>query len=300
MSHPVRNKLPQPPAHLTKTKFLTGSHATVITAAQLRSFRQRVYRYYRAHGRTLPWRLNTDPCHILVSEIMLQQTRVDRVIPKFNAFISAYPTFEALAGASLAEILTLWQGLGYNRRARALHLAAREVVQNHHGKLPHHIDDLQHLPGVGPYTAGAIMAFAFNQPAVIIETNIRTVFIHHFFPEAEAVRDAQLLPLITATLDQKNPRQWYWALMDYGLYLKKEHPNPSRRSAHHVKQGAFTNSNRQIRGAIIKALAAVPSATAAQLQRAIPYDATRIADNLHQLHVEEMIVKQGRKYALPL
>lgn len=184
---------------------------------------------------------------------MLQQTQVDRVVPKYEAFIKRFPDVAALAKAPVADVLALWSGLGYNRRALFLKRAA-EVIQNDFGgKFPKTAELLQKLPGVGAYTAGAVASFAYNQPHALIETNVRAVFLHAFFPEREAVSDAELLPLILKALpkDGKN-REWQWALMDYGAYLKRAFPNPSRRSKHHAKQSKFEGSLRQVRGTFLK------------------------------------------------
>jgi A/G-specific adenine glycosylase len=218
------------------------------------TFQHTVYSYYAHSGRKLPWRRTRGPYPIWISEVMLQQTQVERVLPKYREFLKAFPSVHALATASFADVLNVWQGLGYNRRARNLLLAAREVVANHSGKLPCDERALRELPGIGPYTAAAIMVFAHNKPMTLIETNIRSVFLHEFFPEAEGVHDNDILPLIEAMLDRDNPREWYWALMDYGAHLKKEHLNPSRRSKHHTKQSTFDGSNRQLRGKIMAEL----------------------------------------------
>ena len=215
-------------------------------------FKAQVYTYYKAHGRhTLPWRKTRDPYKILVSEIMLQQTQVDRVIPYYRNFMKKYPTAKALASTSLAAVLTEWSGLGYNRRAKFLFQAAVEAEKN--GGIPREYDALRALPGIGDYTAKAVRVFAFNEPEALIETNVRAVFIHHFFPRTKKVEDKKLLPIIEKALKGQSPREWYAALMDYGSHLKRLHPNPSRRSKHHTKQAKFEGSLRQVRGAILKA-----------------------------------------------
>ncbi len=211
-----------------------------LSKAQISTFRREVLKYYRAHGRDFPWRRTDDPYNVLVSEVMLQQTQVGRVLAKWGPFVATFPDFASLAAAPLVDVLTSWRGLGYNRRALYLKEIACAVMERYAGRLPDSQDELVRLPGIGPNTAGAIIAFAFNRPAVFIETNIRSVFIHHFFPEQDSVRDAQILPLIKATLDRDNPRIWYWALMDYGVMLKETTGNPSRRSAHHARQSPFT------------------------------------------------------------
>lgn len=195
-----------------------------------------------------------NPYHILVSECMLQQTQVERVIPKYKAFLKKYPTLKKLALAKEVEVLTLWQGLGYNRRARNLVRTAVAITNEFHGKFPQDYEELVQLPGIGPYTARALQVFAFNQPVVLIETNIRAVYINSFFKKKEKVSDKSLLPYIERTIDKSNPRKWYSALMDYGAFLKKEVVNPSRQSIHHRKQSTFKGSKRYVRGQIIKHL----------------------------------------------
>lgn len=181
---------------------------------------------------------------------MLQQTQVDRVVPKYRAFLKAFPTVHALASAELLEVLRHWSGLGYNRRAKMLHDAAKDITAR--GAFPHTYEGLRALHGVGDYTAKAVRVFAFNQWEPMLETNIRTVFLHHLFPRTRKVPDSKIYPYMD-NLKSANPRRWYAALMDYGSYLKQEYPNPSRRSKHHSKQSRFKDSDRQIRGAILRA-----------------------------------------------
>ncbi|MBP6942864.1 MAG: A/G-specific adenine glycosylase [Candidatus Buchananbacteria bacterium] len=217
-----------------------------------KQFHKIIYDYYREHRRDFPWRNTTNPYRIFISEVMLQQTQAPRVVSKYVEFIKRFPTFKRLATASTRDVLSAWQGLGYNRRALALQKAAQIVVNEYKGKLPTDPIELDKLPGIGQHTAGSIAAFAFNYPSIFIETNIRSVFIHHFFKDQEGISDAQLLPLITKMVDQNNPREWYWALMDYGVMLKKTLGNPSRQSKHYSKQSKFIGSRRQVRGVVIK------------------------------------------------
>ena len=206
--------------------------------------------------RPMPWREDTRPYYVLVSELMLQQTQVDRVIPKFNAFIERFPDEASLAQASLADVLGLWQGLGYNRRAKFLHESAKKIVHDFNGVFPSSYDDVLSLPGVGPGTAGAIMNYAFNVPTVFIETNVRTVYFHHFFGGGDKVGDAELRPLIEAALDCEHPREFYWALMDYGTWLKKQGAGRISQSSHYKKQSPLKGSVREVRGQIIRQLTA--------------------------------------------
>lgn len=262
---------------------------------QIRSFQTKIWTFYSSHGRQLPWRSDIRPYAVLVSEIMLQQTQVSRVVPKFQEFLSRFPDMATLAAASQAEVLRSWQGLGYNRRARWLHQAAQQLIDTYGGVLPAEVSRLQRLPGIGPNTAGSIAVFAYNQPMVFIETNIRSVFLYEFFPGQESVEDTRLWPYLEAALDETDPRQWHWALMDYGAYLKQTLPNPSRRSRHHVRQTPFRGSKRQIRGAIIHYLGQQPHSFQ-QLQQIIADD--RLEEVLEDLGAEGLIEKQGTTYYL--
>ncbi|MDB5187410.1 MAG: mutY [Candidatus Saccharibacteria bacterium] len=205
--------------------------------------------------RSMPWRDDTRPYYVLVSELMLQQTQVDRVIPKFNDFIARFPDEKSLAQASLADVLTMWSGLGYNRRAKFLHESTKKIMLDFNGAFPETYVEVLSLPGVGPGTAGAIMTYAFNQPTVFVETNVRTVYFHHFFDDGDKVSDAQLLPIIERTLDGEHPREFYWALMDYGTWLKKNGAGRISQSKHYKKQAPLKGSVREVRGQIIKQLA---------------------------------------------
>ena len=202
----------------------------------------------------MPWRRDTRPYFVLASEIMLQQTQVERVVPKFEAFVAAFPDEKTLARASLADVLKLWQGLGYNRRAKFLHEAAKMIVGEFGGEFPGTYDQLVRLPGVGKNTAGAILAYSFNQPAIFIETNIRTVYLHHFFPDGEIVDDKEITKLLETTIDREHPREWYWALMDYGSFLKRSGQGRLKQSKHYTKQSPLEGSVRQVRGQIVRLL----------------------------------------------
>ncbi len=227
------------------------------SSREISAFRRRVLVYFKKRGRAhLPWRKTRDPYAILVSEIMLQQTQVDRVIPYFNRWMKKFPTPKALARAKLIDVLKEWSGLGYNRRAKFLHDTAKGIVAKHSGKVPRDFAALLALPGVGDYTAKAVRVFAFNEPEALIETNVRSVFIHHFYTnvlQKTAIADKELFPIIQKAVDRQDPRTFYAALMDYGSHLKALHPNPSRRSKHHTKQSKFEGSLRQVRGAILRA-----------------------------------------------
>lgn len=224
---------------------------------EIAAFRRKILSYYRAHARAFPWRETRDPYRILVSEIMLQQTQTERVRDYYARFLKAFPSVGALARAPLREVLVLWQGLGYNRRAKYLREVAI-VVAKDKNRFPKDVASLELLPGVGAYTAAAVAVFAYGAAETLIETNIRTVYLHHFFPGRKSVPDREIIPLIKQTVDRKDPRRWYYALMDYGAHLKTTLPNPSRRSAHHVRQTPFRGSVRELRGVIIRLLTHEP------------------------------------------
>lgn len=267
----------------------------MVTPQEISQFQAFIQRYYQNYSRrNLPWRQDYDPYKILISEIMLQQTQVERVVPKFLAFLRAFPTVYDLANSSPAQVIIQWQGLGYNRRGLNLQRAAQKIVTDFQGQVPSETDDLLSLPGIGPYTAAAIQAFAFNQPSIVIETNIRTVLIYHFFPQAYDVEDKDLRELLEVSLDQKNPRAWYSALMDYGTYLKQVLPNPSRRSKQYVKQSKFEGSLRQVRGGILK-IATKGPISQSKLYFHLPFAPEKLDLALEQLIKEGFLTpKQGK------
>lgn len=223
--------------------------------------------------RDLPWRRTYDPYAIWISEVMLQQTQVSRVDGRWQRWLERFPTVDALAAAAPSDVLEEWQGLGYNRRALSVHRAA-QAISEAGGIFPQDSKELVKLPGIGPATAAGICAFAFNLHGVYLETNVRTVFLHELYPQAEGVPDSELVPLVELTCPasaadavdadgaandattELTPRSWYYALLDYGAYLKKTIPNPSRRSKSHVKQSRFEGSHRQKRAELLRVLLA--------------------------------------------
>jgi len=227
--------------------------------ANIDDFRQLVLARGRELYRDLPWRRTRDPYAIWLSEVMLQQTQVTRVDGRWQRWLMRFPTVDALAEAEVADVLEEWQGMGYNRRALALRNAARAVVDGG-GELPRDERDLVALPGIGPATAAGIRAFAFNLPATYLETNVRTVFLHELFSDADDVPDSAIVPLVRDTCPADasdpadDPRTWYYALLDYGAHLKRTVPNPSRRSRTHVRQSRFEGSHRQKRAEVVRLL----------------------------------------------
>lgn len=251
--------------------------------------------YHRAHGRVLPWRSSHTPYHVLVSEIMLQQTQVERVRAKFNSFIRQFPDFMALANGTYHEVLKAWSGLGYNRRALALKTIAMRVVQEYAGSLPSDVSTLITFPGIGRTTASAIATFAFNHPTTFIETNIRTVIIHFFFPGKERVTDKEIFPLIERTLLRENPREWYYALMDYGAMLKRQIPSINKRRQPSKIPSQFKGSNRQIRGKIIKILIDKIEIGEEDLIRSLSISKERLSKILEQLSNEGFLEVEAKK-----
>ena len=304
--------------------------------------------------RDLPWRNTCDPYEIWLSEVMLQQTQVARVEQRWGTWLERFPSVEALAAAPVAEVLAAWQGMGYNRRALALKSAAEKIVAEHGGVFPQKTEELVALPGIGPATAQGIRSFAFNLPGVYLETNVRSVFLHAFFPDAVGVPDRELVPLIATNCPDApagscgdvaapdaagdvaaaaggvmaaeggagsagrasrrsrkaplppfatpqdaddTPRAWYYALLDYGAYLKQTLPNPSRRSAAHTRQSAFEGSVRQKRAELVRLLLAdredgAEGSTAAELAArlsAVEQDAGR--PPVEFALVDELLVK---------
>ena len=242
--------VPQPPMHVNAND------------TSLCTFRDLVLARGSELYRDLPWRRTRDPYAIWISEVMLQQTQVARVDGRWQHWLERFPSVDALASADMADVLQEWQGMGYNRRALSLLRAAQAIATDMEGVVPSDMAKLVSLPGIGPATAAGIRAFAYNLPAMYLETNVRTVFLHELYPEAQGVPDRELIPLVEATCpaDASNPaddpRTWYYALLDYGAYLKRMVPNPSRRSQTHTRQGRFEGSHRQRRAMLVRALLA--------------------------------------------
>jgi A/G-specific adenine glycosylase len=235
---------------------------------------------------------------------MLQQTQVDRVIPFYQNFLKKFPTIQVLARAPLSEVLIAWQGLGYNRRAKMLHLAAKEVVDSHKGKFPKSVEALEQLPGIGPYTARAVAAFAYNQDVVFVETNLRTVVTHHFFKDRELVSDTEILEVLAQVFPKskatgRTSRDWYAALMDYGSYLKRSGVRINAKSKTYTKQSKFTGSDREARGAILKELAKGSQSKERLLGLLGDSRAVQLERQIGKLIRESLIEKRGRLFSLP-
>jgi A/G-specific adenine glycosylase len=264
---------------------------------KIKEFQKTIWDFYKKNKRSFPWRETKDPYHILVSEIMLQQTQADRVVKFYEAWIKKFPDFASLVNATFGEIYPLWQGLGYNRRALALQKLSKVVVEEYRGELPKDLSLLQELPGIGPYTARAVSIFSYNRPITCLETNIRRVFIHHFFEDADVIEDKEILPLMEEVLPETKSRQWHWALMDYGAYLKSIVKNPNRRSKSYSIQSKFEGSAREVRGAILKVLAN-KGLDEKSLSKITKLDLKRIQNVLPVLEKEGLIIFSKKKYQL--
>ena len=251
-------------------------------------FKRKVWNFYKKNKRDFPWRNTTDPYKILVSEVMLQQTQAERVIEYYARFLKRFPSFKSLSRARFGDVYEVWQGLGYNRRAMALKKTAEAVLKEHQGKLPTDHESLVSLPGIGPYTANAIMAFSWNKPVVCIETNIRRVYIHHFFPKKKVVREEDISRLASQNVSKEKSREWHWALMDYGAFLKSYIQNPNRRHKDYIIQSKFEGSNREIRGLILKNLAK-NKMTFPQLVKVTQKKVTLLKKVLVQLEKEALV-----------
>lgn len=261
---------------------MTAAEATTPVRPGTRA----LLRWYEPRRRAYPWRRTTDPYAVLVSEVMLQQTQAARVVRAFERFLSAFPTIVDLAAASTSEVLTAWDGLGYNRRAVALQRAAREIVERHGGRVPSDPAELRRLHGVGRYTAAAVASIAFGVPVAAVDTNVRRVAARTF-----AGSDRGVDELASAWVHRARPGEWNQALMDLGREICRpvprctacpirrscasasgsERPEPERTARERTAargEPAFAGSFRQLRGAIVRELRIARSASIASLAAA--------------------------------
>lgn len=268
-----------------------------LSRKQITVFQLKIWKFYKGNKRDFLWRHTKDPYKILVSEIMLQQTQTKRAEIKYKEFLKRFPTITDLAATSKTDILKVWQGLGYNRRALFLHKAAQSITEKYNGKIPNERNLLLDLPGIGEGTAGAMLNYAFEIPTAFVETNIRSVFIHDFFKNKSKISDKDLLRLVEQTLDRKHPKDWFYALTDYGVYLKSQFPNPSRKSKHYTKQSKFEGSNRQKRSKILKALLERPQ-TINELIKSTKVGKDLINKPLKELIKENFVIKKRNHFTI--
>jgi len=269
-----------------------------LTQEQIADFRKVVYEYFGKNKRDFPWRQTEDPYCILVSELMLQQTQTQRVITKYNAFLHAFPDIQTLAKASFRNVLEMWKGLGYNRRAKWLHEIAKIIKAKFNGIIPNKIIQLKELPGIGNATARSIAAFAYNKPTVFLETNIRTVLIHHFFEDRKSIDEKELLDIAAQVLDKEKPREWYSALMDYGSNIKEKIGNLSKKSKHYRRQSKFEGSDRQLRGKILEILLNMQSLSIKEICNHLQKDEERVKRIMNEMIQEHLIRQKGDRLCL--
>jgi A/G-specific adenine glycosylase len=279
--------------------YRTVMNASHLSRQEVKKFQNQVWSFFDKNRRAMPWRIPTingsfDAYKILVSELMLQQTQVSRVIIKYEEFLNAFPTLESLAVAPLALVLSHWSGLGYNRRARYLWQTVG-MIQQSNGEVPHTEYELIAFPGVGKNTAAAVLAYAYNKQVVFVETNIRTVIIHHFFTGKSNITEAEILAVVQAVVPSKNYREWYWALMDYGAYLKQTNGHKNRQAKNYTKQSTFHGSNRQLRGRVLQSLAEKPMTMEALQKRLLD---ERLVNVCKALESEGLIHRSGQHYHL--
>lgn len=262
------------------------------TEKSIADFQSRVLEWYGENKRDLPWRQTTDPYAILVSEVMLQQTQVDRVIPFFLRWLESFPDFAALAKADKREVLAHWSGLGYNNRALRLQKLAQDIVEYHGGSLPKEEEELRNLPGIGPYTARAVIAFAFNKEVPVVDTNIRRVLIHELaLPEEISVKDLE--DIASRCVPKGKSCIWHNALMDYGAMEKTARATGIRPLSRQTK---FEGSDREVRGYIVKTLVQSGPLGVADVKR--KYGKERTSRVINALKSEGIIATDGDKLSL--
>jgi len=274
--------------------------STPISDKDIQEFTSRAWRYYKKFGRhDLAWRKKTDPYSITVSEVMLQQTQVTRVEEYFKKWMKEFPTIKKLSQSELSDVLKQWQGLGYNRRGKYLHDIAKKIMNDFGGVFPEESEHLRSLPGVGSYTQAAIEAFSYNKRSILVETNIRTAVIYHFFKNKETVTEKEIEHVLECcykkgTKAYKNPREWNWALMDYGSHLKKEVGNLNKKSKTYTKQSRFEGSTRQLRSGILRYILSKGVVSALEIEKASANRKKEVAGLLIELQKEGMIQETSR------
>ena len=273
-------------------QYVISTHSQADQYEILRNFTGEVHSWYALNGRVFPWRETTDPYHILLSEMMLQQTQTQRVLPKYRLFLDLWPDFLTLSRASLTDILLAWKGLGYNRRAKAL----KQIAQRTHEwgyTLPPDYETLLQLPMVGPATASALMAFSYGEPAIYLETNIRRVILHYFFQDEPSVHDRSIVGVLSSLSQlQDDHRHWYYALMDIGVQLKASGINPNRRSLHYSRQTPFEDSSRQVRSTVLDIITTGGGQVIDDLDAALSFSRDRIVSALESLIADGILVSE--------
>lgn len=264
-----------------------------VSQERIQQFQKKVFSFYRKKKRELLWRKTSDPYKILLSEFMLQQTQVNRVLLYYEQWIAKWPTIYALAAASLPEVLQMWMGLGYNTRAVNLHRAARKIVAEYNGDVMTAVKQYKELPGIGRYTSHAVQIFSANADLVTVDTNIRRIFIREF-NLSEQISDKELWKLAEACLPRGKSRDWHNALMDYGalsLTAQKTGIKPK------TQQSRFEGSDRQIRAKILRYLL-TKDMSISELKKNLGIEQIRLFPILEKMISEKIIVKEHKIYRL--
>tara|TARA_Y100000310_G_scaffold247779_1_gene253477 strand:- start:548 stop:1318 length:771 start_codon:yes stop_codon:yes gene_type:complete len=252
-------------------------------------FQFKILSWYEKNRRELPWRRTKNPYYILVSEMMLQQTQVDRVIPKYEAWLQAFPSLKTLAIASKEEVLQLWSGLGYNNRALRLQQLAQLLKDK---PFPQTEEELLALPGIGPYTARAILAFAFNKEVPVVDTNIRRVLIHELKLQ-ENISEKELEEVALQQIPQGKSRLWHNALMDYGSLEKTARKTGIKPLS---TQPTFEGSERQTRGKVVRALLQRKKLSMEELQELC--DHPNLSSILEKMEKDELITNKENMFMI--
>jgi A/G-specific adenine glycosylase len=264
-----------------------------IPAEKIRRFQKKIFSFYEKNKRDLPWRKTADPYKILLSEFMLQQTQVTRVVFYYNKWLRKWPTIHALASASLPEVLEMWMGMGYNTRAVNLHRTARKIIADFHGDVLQAMKQYKELPGIGRYTSQAVQIFSTNADLVTVDTNIRRILISEFSLPSK-MPDKLLWSMAEQCLPLGKSRDWHNALMDYGslhLTAKKTGIKPKTRQTH------FEGSNRQIRAKILRCLLQ-KTMSLSELEKTIKIEQKRLRPILEKMMDENIIIKRNATYQL--
>ncbi|HVQ00922.1 MAG TPA: Fe-S cluster assembly protein HesB [Candidatus Thermoplasmatota archaeon] len=264
-----------------------------ISDITISKFQRKVWAFYRTHRRRLPWRTTHDPYKILVSELMLQQTQVSRVITFYNKWIQQWPTIQDLAHASRREVLQAWMGLGYNTRALRLQQAAKTIVGDYQGDVVQAMRQYQEIPGVGRYTSQAVLIFATNADLVTVDTNIRRIFIHEFGLPKD-ISERNLWDLALRCLPTGRSRDWHNALMDYGALHDTALTTGVKPK---TRQGRFEGSNRQLRAQVIRLLLQ-QDRSFTELQKRLDVPKVKLQHILATLIEEDFISRKKNRYLL--
>lgn len=272
-------------------KVSTQENPYDFPAEKIKQFQKKVLSFYQRNKRILPWRKTTDPYRILVSEFMLQQTQVSRVLSYYRQWINRWPTVNAIAAASLSDILQAWIGLGYNTRAVNLHRAARIIVEKFNGDVLEAMKHYKGIPGIGRYTSQAVQIFSTNADLVTVDTNIRRIFIQEFALPPDVV-EKDLWKLAEECLPRGKSRIWHNALMDYGalhLTARKTGIKPKTR------QSRFESSDRQIRARILRYILK-DKLPASELETLLEIEQKRLISILEKMISEGIITKRNNRY----